>query len=236
MGYKTNGVDTGGLPHHLVFPIIEKYSVPFFIETGTANGDSVMKMAYSFKKIWTIELIEGRQEKSIVHKHINWLVGDSVEILPNIIKEIKQSDIDNGEGYYTLFYLDAHYSGDTENETSYPECPLLKEIECVAENGYHSIIIIDDARLFLAPPPYPHNPKEWPSILEIFLLLKEKFPYSWVTIIDDYVLSVPLHVKDIVEQEWRNRYSIRYPSHSEIVRNSAKLVYQEFLKYISIEK
>lgn len=232
MGYKSNGVETGGLPHDLVFRIKGKYDVPFFVETGTAKGESAMKMAYSFKKIWTIELIEGRQEQSIIHKHINWLVGNSVELLPQIIKEISQPKVENGNGYYTLFYLDAHYSGDTENDTGYPECPLLKEIECVAENGYHSIIIIDDARLFLGRPPHPHNPEEWPSIKEIFLLLNEKFPYHHVTITDDYILAIPLHIRDVIDEEWRSRFHIRYPNEQDKLKSQVKDVYNAFKKYI----
>lgn len=231
MGYKTNGVDTGGLPIHLVKPIIEKYFVPYFVETGTASGDSVRAAARLFSKVWTIELIEGRQEES-AHDNITWLVGDSVELLPEIIKKLPDMPTYENENSFVLFYLDAHYSGDTPNESGYPECPLLKEIECVAQNGYRSIIIIDDARLFLGQPPYPHNPEEWPSILEIFVLLKEKFPYHHITITDDYILAIPLHVRDVIDEEWRNRFHIRYPNESDKLKWQVKDVYNAFLKYI----
>ena len=128
MGYKTNGVNTGGLPMHLVEPLIAKYNVPFFIECGTASGDSARMAAELFGHVWTIELIEGRQETEDAKDNITWLVGDSVELLPKIISHVKSLRVPNE---FALFYLDAHYSGNTPNETGYPECPVLKEIKII---------------------------------------------------------------------------------------------------------
>jgi len=231
MGYKTNGVDTGGLPMHLVRPLLGKYKIPFFVETGTASGDSIRAIYQRFLKVWTVELIEGRQEES-AHDNIKWMVGDSVQLLPQIIEELKNQPAYNSEDCYTLFYLDAHYSDDVPNDSGYPECPLLKEIECVAENGYRSIIIIDDARLFLGQPPHPHNPEEWPSVLEVFMLLKEKFPYHHITITDDYILAIPLHVRDVIDKEWRDRFHIRYPNAEDKLRGQVKDVHSAFMEKI----
>ena len=234
MGYRTQGVDTGGLPFHLVKPILEKYNVPFFVETGSAGGDSSVLASKLFKKIFSIELIEGRQEIDGAPDNIEFMVGDSVKLLPKIIEGLPKK-----ENQYTLFYLDAHYSDDVPNETGYPECPVIEEIKCVAENGYHSIIIIDDARLFFGQPPYPHNPEEWPSIKEIFILLNEKFPYHHITITDDYILAIPLHVRDVIDKEWRERFHIRYPNAEDKLRGQYKDVWQDvkekysnFLKYV----
>lgn len=228
MGYKTNGVDTGGLPLHLVKPLIEKYDIPFLVETGSASGDSARLASPLFKEIWSIELIDDRVDFSNIPDNVKFIVGDSVEWLPQIIKGLQ-----NQKGQYTVFYLDAHYSGDTPNETGYPECPLLKEIEAVSQYGYESIIIIDDARLFLGQPPHPHNPEEWPSIKEIFLLLNEKFPYHHITITDDYVLAIPLHVRDVIDKEWRDRFHIRYPNEADKLKSQVKDVYKAFKKYIT---
>lgn len=237
MGYKANGVDTGGLPMHLVTPIIEKYHVPYFIETGTAGGESARLGATMFYKVWTVELIEDRQEIS-EEDNITWIVGDSVTNLPLIIEQIKLP-AGSKERQFALFYLDAHYSDIVPNESDYPECPVLKEIECVAQYGEDAIIIIDDARLFFGNPPYPHDPREWPSLMEIFMLLNEKFPFHHTTITDDYIISVPLHVRDVIDKEWRDRFDERYPNDEERLRiemrnvhNHLKAKYAEFLKYI----
>jgi hypothetical protein len=231
MGYKTNGVDTGGLPIHLVKPLIENYQIPFFVETGTASGDSARWAEKNFAHVWTMELIEGRQGKE-ASSNINWLIGDSTELLPTVIEELLHIET-YGKKPWVLFYLDAHYSDTKENETGYPECPVLKEIEIIADNyGYESIIIIDDARLFLGQPPHPHNPEEWPSVLEIFMLLKEKFPYHHITITDDYLLAIPLHVRDVIDKEWRDRFHVRYPNESDKLKGQVKDVYNALLKYI----
>lgn len=232
MGYQTPGVTTGGLPEHLIKPLVDNYDIPYLIETGTANGDSARLAATMFKKVWTTELVKDRAETKEAPQNVTFLEGDSAELLPKIIEELIKLK-DKKEHQYVLFYLDAHYSGDVPNESDYPECPVLEEIKAIAEYGGDAIVIIDDSRLFFGPPPYPHDPEEWPSISEIFWMLSNFFPYAWNTIMDDYVISIPLHLKEALWKNWRDRYSIRYPSHKDNVKNQAKFVYEEFIKYIN---
>lgn len=229
MAYKLNGCETGGIPLHIVKPLVENYYIPYAVETGTASGDSVRAMATLFEKIWTIELIPGRPNIEDKIGNIISMVGDSTELLPQIISGLIDLKGEQ-ERQWVLFYLDAHYSDNLPNETSYPECPLLEEIECVARYGYESIIIIDDARLFFGQPPYPHNPEEWPSIKEIFLLLNEKFPYHHITITDDYILAIPLHLRNVIDNEWRDRFYIRYPNDEDKLRGQVKDVYHAFVE------
>ena len=232
MAYKLNGCDTGGLPVHLIKPILDKYNVPFLVETGTASGDSAVVATTLFKRIWTIELIEGRVDYRTGNGGIHYMTGDSSQILPEVIKTLQQLKGERPlteEKQWVVFYLDAHYSDDVPNETGYPECPLIAEINAVAEYGYESIIIIDDARLFFGQPPHPHNPEEWPSLKEIFLLLNEKFPYHHITITDDYILAIPLHVRDVIDEEWRDRFHIRYPNENDKLRGQVKDVYNAFM-------
>jgi hypothetical protein len=238
MGFMSNGVATGGLPLHLVKPLLDKYDIPFMVETGTANAESTRLSATMFRKVWTIELIDGRTETKDAPDNISFLVGDSTYLLPPIIEELL-SLRGNKERQFVLFYLDAHYSDIVPNESDYPECPVLDEIKCVAEYGEDAIIIIDDARLFFGSPPYPHDPRQWPSICDIFVLLKEKFPYHHITITDDYILAIPIHVKDVIDKEWRDRFHIRYPNDADKLRGQYKDVwkdvknrYSEFLKYV----
>lgn len=232
MGYCTNGVTTGGLPLHLVKPLIDAHDIPYMVETGTAAGDSARLSATLFKSVWSIELIQGRAEIKDAPKNVFFLQGDSGELLPEIIKELIKLKAKK-EHQYVLFYLDAHYSGDTPNETDYPECPLLEEIKAVAEYGEDAIIIIDDARLFFGHPPHPHDPTQWPSIAEIFWVLSNSFPYHHITITDDYVLAIPLHVRDVIDAEWRNRFHIRYPNAEDKLRGQVQDVYKSLLNYMT---
>jgi len=77
-----------------------------------------------------------------------------------------------------LFWLDAHWSGgDTYGEND--ECPLMDELKIIFQYRKNYVILIDDARLFMAPPPKPHKIENWPSIKEIVNIL----PYEWDLII-----------------------------------------------------
>lgn len=225
------GVETGGLPIHLVKPLVDNHDIPYMVETGSAGGDSARLAATMFKNVWSVELIKDRVETKDAPANVTFLEGDCVELLPKIIEDLLKLK-GKKEHQYVLFYLDAHYSSDVPNESGYPECPVLKEIECIAKYGYDSIIIIDDARLFFGQPPYPHNPTEWPSICEIFHLLKTNFPYHHITITDDYVLAIPLHVREVLDAEWRGRFHIRYPNAEDKLRSQTKDVYNAFIKKV----
>lgn len=238
MGYKSNGVATEGLPIHLVQPLLDNFEIPFLVETGTASGDSVRAVYKMFPAIYTIELIENRQDKKDAPSNVVFLVGDSSKLLPQIIANLLELKGEK-ERQYVLFYLDAHYSDDVPNESGYPECPVLDEIRCIAKYGGDAIIIIDDARLFLGQPPYPHDPTEWPSIKKIFELLIKYFPYHHITLTDDYILAIPLHVREPIDAEWRERFHIRYPNEEDKLRSQYKDVwedvkdkYSKFLKYV----
>lgn len=230
MAYLLNGCTTGGFPEHLVKPLIVNYEIPFFVETGTAAGESARLAATMFNKVWTIEVVEGRADTKNAPANISFLQGDSATLLVEVIDELNVLKEDKRQ--FVIFYLDAHYSGDTPNESGFPECPLLQEIEEVSKYGEDAIIIIDDARLFFGHPPYPHDPTEWPSVCEIFILLKEKFPYHHITITDDYILCIPVHVRDVIDKEWRDRFSVRYPNESDKLKEQVKSVYHAFQNYI----
>jgi len=239
MGYKLNGCDTGSIPMYLIKPLLEKHSIPYMVETGTASGASVRDAAPYFKKITTIELIGDRPIFENKPTNAEYFIGNSSELLPDIIKEL--IDLRNNEGSLTennirqqfvLFWLDAHYSDNVPNESNIPECPILEEIEIVSKYGEDAIILIDDARLFLGSVPYPCNPSEWCGIDEIFAKLKELFPYNYSTIVDDYIISIPIHLKEVWDEQWRNRFEIRYPSEKDKLKSEVKNVYSALLNYI----
>jgi hypothetical protein len=114
-----------------------------FVETGTHYGNTVINMSKSFNEIHTIELSESfylrAKNKFINDKNINLYLGDSSQVLPEIIKKIHNR---------TIFFLDGHYSsGDTAQGDK--DCPLIEELKSIYDYFlYESIIIIDDFRLF----------------------------------------------------------------------------------------
>lgn len=231
MGYQLPGVSGDGLPQHLVKPMVDNFDIPYLVETGSAGGDSARAASTIFEKIWSIELIKDRPGTKDTPSNVTFLEGDSVELLPKIIKELIELKAEK-KTQYVLFYLDAHFCGDEPNTLDYPECPLLEEIKCISEYGEDAVIIIDDARLFFGSPPYPNDPTQWPSISEIFWLLQNFFPYHHTTITDDYVLCIPLHLKDVVDKEWRDRFHIRYPNAQDKLRSQVKDVHHAFMEKV----
>ena len=88
--------------------IINNYE--FCVETGTFMAESTIKLAKIFDKVYTIELdknlYELSKEKCKNFINITTMLGNSSDLIENLITEINSKD---GK---TLFYLDAHWSGD----------------------------------------------------------------------------------------------------------------------------
>jgi hypothetical protein len=82
-----------------------------------------------------------------------------------------------------LFWLDAHWSGgDTYGESD--ECPLIEGLRLIFSSRKNYAILIDDARLFLAPLPKPHKLENWATIKRIGGIL----PPEWELIVHDGVI------------------------------------------------
>jgi hypothetical protein len=237
MGYRVNNiVKTGGIPMHIAGYFLDNIRIYAFVETGTAAGDSVKEAARHIGLCHTIELIPERQLIDQSISNIFWHRGNSIDVLPGIIESLlaekSRCGLKEGQYYYTLFWLDAHYSGNTPNTTGYKECYLLEELDIISAMSQHSIILIDDARLFMGKPPQPNNAGDWPSVQQIFRKIEEKYPYFIVTIIDDYILAIPDRIGWVFDLIWQEGYFTRYPSEPEKLRMEVKNVFEAFKNYI----
>lgn len=232
MGYNLNGVDTEGIPMYLLKEFLKEIEITALVETGTAGGKSTIEAASYFDKIYTIELQEDR--KAPLPLNVDRLYGNSIDMLPAIIQHLihLKKDCKQGDYKYVAFFLDSHFDGDKPADSKYKDCYLLEELDIISPYSQDSIIIIDDCRLFLGQPPHPNDASQWPTIQEIFDTFKNKFPYHYTTITDDYVLSIPDRIKWILDREWMARYKIRYPDEPDVIKNATKLAYQSLLKYI----
>ena len=165
-------------------------NVQAFVETCTYKADTSLWASSNFDKVYTIELSPDLYKQISLkyrnYANINFLNGNSSEILPKIMVEISQPSI---------FWLDGHWSGSgTAGEEN--ECPLLQEIEAINHYGYEKFIFIDDARLFLSPPPPPHNTNHWPTIAEIIKKIEQGVPDSYTVVYNDVIISIPSKYKD----------------------------------------
>jgi hypothetical protein len=224
MGYRHYGVNTGGIPINYIRLFSSAYNIPVFIETGTAGGESIREAALIFPICHTIEIVEGRADGSYPD-NVTLHTGNSANLLLGLAEQHKKQKM--------FFWLDAHWSEPFASQEQEQECPLMQEIDSIFHAGCKDpFIMIDDARLFLGPPPWPCDPRKWPNIKGIFDRLSSCWPDSIVSIVDDYIVCLPEYTKDIFSDEWRGRFEDRYPTEERKIQLAAKKCFVELTKYI----
>ena len=162
------GLVNFGVPEKEVEFLKENMKLDILVEGGTYKGGTAKSMSKKFRKVYTIEksdtMFEIARGNLKDTKNVTMLKGDTREHL--------QSILENNDNI--LYWLDAHWSGgDTYGEED--ECPLIEELEIIFQYSKNHVILIDDARLFLAPPPSPHKIENWPSLTDILQAL----PMNW---------------------------------------------------------
>jgi hypothetical protein len=168
--------------------ILKKSNILYknFIETGTCDGKTILRLAQSNKNLsfHTIEIVKelsnfakSKSEKMNL-SNINFYIGNTIDVLPNIISTIKDN---------IIFFLDAHSSGIkcnnietlreeskefkklrkklwtnksvkmpiyklscdvNDNKLTTITVPLLDELNIINTFNYNFLIIIDDYTLF----------------------------------------------------------------------------------------
>ncbi len=96
------------------------------------------------------------------------------------------------------------------------ECPLIEELKIIFQyKDRNYIILIDDARLFLSPPPHPHNFTYWPSLREIVSVIptsKEIIVFDDVIYIYDvnHNYKIKTYFQEKVTDRWKNYTKYRW--------------------------
>jgi len=127
-----------------------RYAVKTFIETGTFRGETLSFLEAQMDELHSVELspelFAAAQKKFVGHSKIHLHQGDSADIFPKILEELKNP---------ALIWLDAHYSAKITAHGP-EETPILAELDAVFSNkNHHHFILIDDAREFEGNPAYP---------------------------------------------------------------------------------
>lgn len=127
-----------------------KYKSSIFVETGTYEGDTLDFLRIFFKRLFSVELddrlFKNANDYFENSRNIEILHGDSAKLLPKILKELKEP---------TLFWLDAHYSGEGTARGD-KDTPIMKELTNIKKNmKFKHVVLIDDARLFIGKDSYP---------------------------------------------------------------------------------
>lgn len=190
-----------------------------FVEGGTHLGNTSYWAAEHFNTVHTIEAAKTFFDEFALlpdkPANVRSYFGTTTERLPEILKSCSSS---------AIFWLDSHWSaGASFGEGD--ECPLLQEIDLIYQFASDPFIFIDDARLFLSPPPPPHDVNQWPGIRETLAALSagERDPY--VVIVHDTIISVPRSAEMIVKDWCRESASSEnIPSVGVLSKLAAKVL------------
>jgi hypothetical protein len=174
----------GVLPQQLATDLRSRLSLSRAIETGTYRGRGTRLLASVFPEVITIEvapqLAQAARGALADLPGVAVREGSSRDVLPETIDGTKP----------TLYWLDGHWSGGVTGGAE-DECPVLAEIAAIAAGHPDDCILIDDARLFLAPPSPPHRAEQWPSYREIEDAVHATRPDNLVLVAHDIIVSVP---------------------------------------------
>jgi hypothetical protein len=102
-------------------------------------------------------------------------------------------------GRAALFFLDAHWCVAEGTAGQHSQCPLLEEIGAIGALSPDSVILIDDARLFLAPPPPPHEVTQWPSFDQVDAALRAASTEHELMVVNDVIAFYPRRLHGVMK-------------------------------------
>ena len=136
-----------GVPRDLVLWMRDTFKAKVFVETGTNQAETAVWASANFERVFTVEAHEPLHQKAVETfgscKNIRFLKGDSRTHIKSLTSSLTEP---------AIFWLDAHWCGENTFGKS-DECPVVGELELLNASKVPHIVLIDDARFFLAPPP-----------------------------------------------------------------------------------
>lgn len=176
-----------GPPDWLIDRVRTHFGVGTFVETGSYRGDTAAWAAQFFAAVHSVEMSLMHYEAALArHGHlanVKFAHGESPAFLADLAPALADDSV---------FWLDAHWMGGTSHG-AHAQCPLLAELAEINRSPRAHFLFIDDARLFLAPPPLPHQAEQWPTITQVIAALAAKDRY--VVVVEDVIVAVPARTR-----------------------------------------
>lgn len=186
-----------GPPEAIVLHLMREHAIGTFVETGTFMGNTARWASNHFKHVFTIEFAESIYRQAVAAHagvpQITFLFGHTREKLAEVVPQL---------GAPAIFWLDAHWS-DGATYGAGDECPVLDEIAIIVGASADHIILIDDARMFLAPPPRPHETSAWPDIAAVTQALDARGP-RYTVVLEDVIVSAPASARAALSTYFQN--------------------------------
>jgi len=179
---------------HLVEYLKRALPLSTFVETGTFEGASVELCLPYFERIHTVELSDAYYRAAIEKfkemPRVRVWSGTSVNCLRELSGVLHDESV--------LYWLDAHWCAAEDVGGGAAQCPLLEELDALAHLNEQSVVCIDDARLFLCPPPEPQQNEDWPSFHEVVGKLSGLSATHELLIVNDVMLFYPVSSRQAV--------------------------------------
>jgi hypothetical protein len=103
-------------------------------------------------------------------------------------------------------------------------------LDAIGSLGPQSVILIDDARLFLCPPPFPHEISHWPELEAIVEKLKALSGAHELMIANDVILFYPKSIRATVrDYAYRNSIDWLQVSHKSRICDAVKQEFEALL-------
>jgi len=190
--FKLMGLIRMGPPEALVLELKTALGINTFVETGTYRGTTAEWASNHFDRVYSIEQSDGLY---LAAKNVLGHVRN-VELIhsssPEGLKSVKETS-----HKACVYWLDAHWSG-AGTAGSDNQCPLLEELQALTPCDQSSVLLIDDARLFLSTPQPPHDPDQWPTISQIVKALDACLIGNFTAVVEDVIVCVPTRAMPIL--------------------------------------
>jgi|GEM_PF-504183 len=187
------GAITFSLDIALIKAIKSALPLEVFVETGTYKGDTVAAALPHFRYLYTVELSAELYKEACgrfaQQSQVSLCHGNSAETLKQLAPTLA--------GESVLYWLDAHWCVAENTAGDKSQCPLLEEISALVGLSDQSVVLIDDARLFLAPPPEPHDVTQWPTFNQIITRLQDLSDQHELMVINDVIAFYPLSCREV---------------------------------------
>jgi hypothetical protein len=220
-----------GAPQPIVDLLCDTLALRTCVETGTFRGDSAAAFAGRFDRVITIEasptLAAAACRRLAPFPNVDARHGDSRQVLPEVVAGLEEP---------ALFWLDGHYCGQgTHGVTG--QCPVLEEIATIVAAAPAHVLLIDDARLFLEPPPLPLHAVDWPAIDEICRAVAAGDRRRFITVHDDVIVAVPEEAREAVTRWLVDRATAREAErHRGMIASALRIIRRQFGRGTSGER
>lgn len=165
-----------------------------FVETGTFKGETLRLANGLFPECHSVEMspeyFAAAQQKFSGVPAVHLYHGDSPTVLAQHRQEFAAKP--------TLFWLDAHWCVGEHTAGADSQSPLVGELRAIGSLHPDSVVLIDDARLYLCAPPKPHRYTDWPGLHDIVQALFALSANHRLCICNDVIFFYPARVEAAV--------------------------------------